>query len=67
MLLYIGYPFLPSGHHVVVVDNLDEWLDLGALGSLLLAHGLGDLERSAFDTSDNGITVGSVLGTLIVV
>jgi hypothetical protein len=52
---------------VVVVHNLDERLNLGTLSGLLLAHGLGDLERSAFDTSDNGITVGSVLGTFIVV
>ena len=58
---------LPSGHHVVVVDDLNERLDLGALGDLLLTHGLGDLERSAFDTSDNSITVGSVFGTFVVV
>jgi hypothetical protein len=30
--------YVPSGHHVVVVDDLDERLDLGALGNLLLAH-----------------------------
>jgi hypothetical protein len=52
---------------VVVVDDLDERLNLGALGSLLLAHGLGDLERSAFDTSNNGITIRSVFGTFVVV
>jgi hypothetical protein len=52
---------------VVVVNNLDERLDLGALGSLLLAHGLGDLEGSTFDTSNDSITVRSVLGTFIVV
>jgi hypothetical protein len=52
---------------VVVVDNLDERLDLGALGSLLLTHGLGDLERRTFDTSNNSITVRSVFGTFVVV
>jgi hypothetical protein len=58
---------LPSGHHVVVVDNLDERLDLGALSSLLLTHGLGDLEGRTFDTSNNSITVRSVFGTFVVV
>jgi hypothetical protein len=52
---------------VVVVDDLDERLDLGALSNLLLTHGLGDLERSTFDTSNNGIAVRSFLGTFIVV
>jgi len=52
---------------VVVVDNLDKRLNLGTLGSLLLTHGLGDLERRTFDTSNNGITIRSVLGTFIVV
>ena len=52
---------------MVVVDNLDERLNLGALGNLLLTHLLGDLERSAFDTSDNGVTIWSFLGSFIVV
>jgi hypothetical protein len=52
---------------VVVVNNLDERLNLGTLGGLLLTHGLGDLERRTFDTSDNGITIGSILGSFIVV
>jgi hypothetical protein len=52
---------------VVVVNNLDERLNLGTLGSLLLTHGLGDLERRTFDTSDNGITIGSILGSFIMV
>jgi hypothetical protein len=52
---------------VVVVDDLDERLDLGALSSLLLTHGLGDLERRTFDTSNDGITIRSVLGTFIMV
>jgi hypothetical protein len=52
---------------VVVVDDLDERLDLGTLGSLLLTHGLGDLERRTFDTSNDGITIRSILGTFIMV
>jgi hypothetical protein len=52
---------------VVVVDNLDERLDLGALGNLLLAHGAGNLKRVTLDTGNDGITVGSVLGTFVVV
>jgi len=56
---------LPGGHHVVVVDNLDERLDLGTLGNTLLAHVLGDLEGVTLDTSDDGVTVTALLGTLI--
>jgi hypothetical protein len=52
---------------VVVVDNLDERLNLGALGSLLLTHGLGDLEGRTFNTSNNGVTIGSILGSFIMV
>lgn len=33
-----------GGEEVRIVDDLDERLDLGALGNLLLAHRLGDLE-----------------------
>jgi hypothetical protein len=52
---------------VVVVHNLDERLNLGTLSGLLLAHGLGDLERGAFNTSNDGITIRSVLGTFVMV
>ncbi len=34
---------IPGGHEVTVVDKLEEGLDGGALGDLLLAHALGDL------------------------
>ena len=50
---------------MVVVDNLDERLDLGTLGNTLLAHVLGDLEGVTLDTSDDGVTVTALLGTLI--
>jgi hypothetical protein len=52
---------------VVVVNDLDERLDLGSLGNLLLTHGAGNLQRRAFDTGNDSVTVGSVLGTFIVV
>ena len=50
---------------MVVVDDLDERLDLGALGNALLAHVLGDLEGVTLDTGDNGMTVTALLGTVI--
>lgn len=52
---------------MVVVNDLDERLDLGALGDLLLTHGAGNLQRVTLDTSNDGITVGSILGTFVVV
>jgi len=52
---------------VVVVNNLDERLDLGTLSDLLLAHGASDLKRVTLDTGDDSVTVGSVLGTFVVV
>lgn len=52
---------------MVVVDDLDEGLNLGALGNLLLTHSTGNLQRIAFDTGNHGIAIGSVLGTFIVV
>ena len=50
---------------MVVVDNLDERLDLGALGNALLAHVLGDLEGVTLDTGNDGVTVTALLGSLI--
>lgn len=63
---HIAYS-LPSRHHVIVVDNLDERLNTTTLGDLLLAHSTSHLQRSTFDTSDNCITIRSILGTFIVV
>ena len=56
---------LPSGHDVVVVDNFDERLDLGALGDTLLSHGLGDFERVLFDTGEDGVSVRAFLSAFI--
>ena len=50
---------------MVVVHGLDEGLDAGALGDLLLGHGLGDLKRIAVDTSKDGVRVLSLLGAFI--
>lgn len=42
-------------HEMVVVCDLDEGLDLGALVRLLLAHALCDLERVALNAGDEGV------------
>jgi len=44
-------------HQVVVVDDLDEWLDLGALGLAGLAHAAGDLGWVTLNTGDQGVRV----------
>lgn len=58
-----------GGEEVGVVDDLDERLDLGSLGDLLLAHRLGHLEgvavggasqRSSGDTRQRQISGGLV-------
>lgn len=43
---------LPSGHQVVKVDVLDEWLEAVALGGTGLGHGARHLERVAVDASN---------------
>ena len=55
----------PGGHQVVVVVHLDEGLDLGPLGNLLLAHGGGHLAGVPVDAGDKRVAVGSVGGTVI--
>lgn len=52
-------------HQVVVVDDLDERLDLGALGDPVLRHAAGDLRRVALDTGDEGVTEGVRLAAII--
>lgn len=39
-------------HQVVVVDDLNEWLDLAAFGLTGLRHAAGDLGWVTLDTSD---------------
>ena len=51
---------------MVVVDNLDEGLDLGALGNLLSAVSLGDLQGVSLDTSNQGVAKGVGLGAIVV-
>lgn len=43
------------GHEMVVVDDLNEWLDFRALGLSGFRHAAGDLGRVAFDTGDEGV------------
>lgn len=54
-----------GGHEVVVVDDLDEGLDLGALGLAGLGHALGDGARVALDAGDDGVGEGVALGTVV--
>jgi len=42
---------------VVVVDDLDEWLDLAALGLAGLGHTAGDLRGVTLDASDQCVRV----------
>jgi len=44
-------------HDVVVVDDLDEWLQLVSAGDLLLAHALGHFSWVSVDTGDEGVAV----------
>jgi len=44
-------------HQVVVVDDLDEWLNLASLGLAGFRHTAGDLRWVALDTGDQGVWV----------
>ena len=54
------------GHQVVVVDNLDEWLDFATLGLSGLRHTAGDLRGVTLNTGDDCVRVwvGLVSGIL---
>lgn len=43
---------------MVVVDDLDERLDLAALGLAGLGHAAGDVQRVALDAGDDGVGEG---------
>lgn len=45
---------------MVVVENLDEGLDLGPLGDLLLAHGGGHFTGVAVNACDQSVAVRTV-------
>lgn len=47
-----------GGHQVVVVDDLDEGLDLGALLLTGLGHAAGDLGGVALDAGDDSVAEG---------
>lgn len=53
-------------HQVVVVDQLDEWLDSDSLGDLLSALRFVDLQWSLLNTNNNGVWESVGLGTVIV-
>lgn len=50
---------------MVVVEHLDEGLDLGPLGDLLLAHGRGHLTGIAVDACDQSVAVRTVSCAII--
>ena len=54
-----------GGHQVVVVDDLDEGLDLGALLLAGLAHAASELAGVSLDTGNDGMTVGVGLGAVV--
>merc|ERR1712018_867240 len=53
-------------HHVVVVDDFDEWLQLVSAGNLLFAHRFGDFSWVSVNTGNQSMSVESVLGTFVV-
>ena len=55
----------PGWEDVVIVNDFDEWLEGGSSLDLLLAHSLGNLEWSSFDTSNESVWEGFSLLALI--
>ena len=58
---------IPCGHKMVEVVCAHKGLDLAPLLQLLLAHALGYLAGISVDASNQGMSEGMVLGSLIVV
>lgn len=54
-----------GGHKVVVGDDLNERLDLGALGDLLGTHALGDLGGVSLNTGGDNEGERVLLGAVI--
>ena len=50
---------------MIVVDDLDEWLDLAALGLTSLRHPAGDLRRVALNTSHQSVGEWVCLGSSV--
>lgn len=66
-MLHAPLEYLPSGHQMVVVVDLDEGLDLGSLLQLLLAHVLCHFAWVALNASHQSMTKGFVRRTIIIV
>lgn len=62
----VEFESVTSWHQMVVVDDLDEWLDSSSLGNLLFAVLLGNLQRITLDTSDQRMSEWVGLGALVV-
>lgn len=50
-----------SWHQVVKIHSLEEWLDVGSTGDLLLSHLLGDFPWILVDASNDSISVFPIL------
>lgn len=55
-----------GGHQVVVVHQLDEWLDLGSLSNLLGVVSLGHLQWASLDADNDGVWESVGLGAVVV-
>lgn len=55
-----------GGHQVVVVHQLDKWLDSGSLGNLLGVVGLGDLQWASLNADNEGVRESVRLGAVVV-
>ena len=53
-------------HQVVVVDQLDEWLDGNSLGNLLRAVGLADPLWALLDADNDSVWEGVRLGAVVI-
>lgn len=62
----ISYGEIPSGHDVVVVNDLNESFQARLLGDGLWSRSLDNLARVLRNSCDQCVTVRSVLGSIVV-
>ena len=53
-----------SWHEMVEIDSLEEWLEIGSLGDLLLTHLLRHFSWVLVETSHHCVTISSVLNKI---
>jgi len=66
-LLQVNIDGISGGHHVVEIANFDEWLDFASFGHLLLTHLLGYFEGISVDSGDEGVAVGALSATFVII